>query len=767
MATLIAFVDTDLVYRSCNKAFAEFFNLKKDQIINRKVEDVLGQKVFKELFPYFQKVLKGEQVEFKRWAVDSAGIERHLKTQYIALKDENNSICGFSAVSSNLSEHRESEEKYRAAIEIERLNFRNLFKQTPEMVCVLTGPEHVFEFVNEAHIRVLGFDATGMTVREAQPDSVEVHGILDDVYRTGVTAELREIPVTVSNRLRYFNLTYAASRNVENEINGIMILGTEVTEQVQTRENILESHIHYQQLFDQSPLPKWIFDIETLKYIDVNRAAIKHYGYSKEEFLEKRATDILVPEEVDRFLEAMKEAYTLDQPSSKKHFRHIKKDGTIMHVEISALDLNLNGRKMRLSAIIDITERFAFEARQLELLESLKAAKEEAEKANELKSAFLANMSHEIRTPLGAMIGFADLLRDPGISKEEHANYINILTRNGEQLSTIINDILDLSKVEAGHLMLDFNETHIEEIISDVVSLLRVKANEKDIVLEYKIEPSTPTSIISDPLRVRQILMNLVGNSIKFTQFGSVKIRAFGGQKTLADGSVENALYLEVADTGIGIAESQHERIFEVFVQADVSLARKFGGTGLGLPLSRKLARSLGGDVCITKSVEGKGSTFLISIQDQPLKNQFQMTKRSRHDQPALLETGILNGIKVLVVDDSPDNQHLIWVFLNKYGATIDFADNGLIGYRKAISGSHDVVLMDIQMPEMDGYTATQKLREAGYKKPIIALTAHAMSEVRKKCLNVGCTDHLTKPIQFNELIAAVVKHTQPQIELR
>lgn len=389
--------------------------------------------------------------------------------------------------------------------------------------------------------------------------------------------------------------------------------------------------------------------------------------------------------------------------------------------------------------------------------DELKAAKIEAEKANHLKSAFLANMSHEIRTPLGAMVGFADLLKDPSLSREEHDNYIDILIRSGDQLSMIINDILDLSKVEAGHMKLDYVETDPKTIATDIVSLLSVKAKEKNLILEFLPDESTPSIFITDPGRVKQILMNIVGNAIKFTQVGSIKIKSYG----IFEEKKGNLLYFEVTDTGIGISKEEHEGIFKAFVQADSTLARKFGGTGLGLALSRQLARHLGGDISITESIEGKGSVFLVCIQDKPQLLTLEETRKVEEvfvEQP--LSEGKLEGVKVLVVDDSPDNRQLFGHFLNHYGAVVDFAENGVIGVRKALGSDFDVVLMDIQMPEMDGYTATQRLREVGYRKPIIALTAHAMTEVRKKCLSVGCTDHLTKPIKSQSLINTVAKYS-------
>jgi signal transduction histidine kinase/ActR/RegA family two-component response regulator len=551
-------------------------------------------------------------------------IQRFLRVEYYPYRGPKGEVLGIFALHHDLTDQVKSQkvlERGRNAVLNERINFRNLFRQTPEMVCITGGPEHVFEFVNEAHIRALGFDATGMAVRQAQPESVEVHGILDSVYRTGVTAELKEIPVTVGDRLRHFNLTYAARRDENDSINGVMVLGIEITDQLRRQEE-------------------------------------------------------------------------------------------------------------------------------------LKAAKEEAEHANSLKSAFLANMSHEIRTPLGALIGFADLLREPSLSPAERSSYVDIMIRNGETLSVIINDILDLSKVEAGHMALEFERARPTELAAEVISLLNVKALEKNLKLTYEEDPSTPEIFGTDPARLKQILMNLIGNAIKFTPFGSVSVRSYG---SVSDTGRE-FLSFEVRDTGIGIPSSQREKVFEMFVQADGSITRKFGGTGLGLALSRRLARALGGDVTIAKSAPGRGSVFQVTIADQTVATS-GLAKRRPENTTGLSDENVLKGLKVLVVDDSPDNQDLIGHYLKRGGAVVDFADNGLSGYAKALANQYDVVLMDVQMPGMDGYTATHKLREAGYRMPIIALTAHVMSDVRQKCLNVGCSGYLPKPINAKELIAAIKRH--------
>jgi PAS domain S-box-containing protein len=736
--------------------------LGRSEILNRPFSQALPEMEEQGFGSLLQKVYNtktaffGNEVPLSRRNQSGLNQELFLDFVYQPLINSRGEIYGILMQGNDVTEKvlsRRAIERSKNAIEVERKNFRNLFKQTPEMVCILSGPEHVFEFVNEAHIKVLGFDATGKSVRAAQPESVEVHGILDQVYQTGQTAELFEIPVTVGKRRRYFNLTYAAKTDVDGHIDGVMILGTEVTTEVLNRNVLKESQERYKLLFDNSPLPKWIFDIESLRFMDVNQVAIQHYGYSREEFQQMRLTDILCEQTDSSIADPVQDPPEKDQNELFRHIRHRRRDGSIIHVEVSTHDLILGDRLCRLAAVIDVTEKIQIEEKQKELFRNLEIAKDEAIRANELKSAFLANMSHEIRTPLGAMIGFADLLRDPTISDDERNTFIDIMTRNGHQLSHLIDDILDLSKVESGHLTVEKIETDLYQVAGEVVSLLSVKAKEKGLSLQLQMDSSVPSSFVTDPLRLRQILLNIIGNAIKFTSSGEVTVTAHSPRK--------DEICIEVTDTGVGIPEKDITKLFQVFHQADESVTRKYGGTGLGLALSKALAQALGGDVILKQSHVLKGSTFQVFIRSAAVAQAPQFPV-STNDGITLTDLEGLQNVKILIVEDAPDNQALIRKVLSNAGIVLEFASNGMEGVEKALSNQYDLILMDIQMPIMDGYTATQKLRDSGFRKPIIALTAHAMNEARIKCLNVGCTDYLTKPLEAARLLATVQRYSLP-----
>lgn len=395
-----------------------------------------------------------------------------------------------------------------------------------------------------------------------------------------------------------------------------------------------------------------------------------------------------------------------------------------------------------------------------EIQADLKRAKEAAEVANATKSAFLANMSHEIRTPLGAVLGFSELLTGDSMTASERLNSIEIIKRNGRLLSNIINDILDLSKVEADRLDFDKSEVSFAEIMKELSSVLNLEAVEKGIELKVTSVGALSSKIKTDPLRLRQILLNIVGNAIKFTSRGSVHVKV----KLIPDAMGSNKLGFVVTDTGEGIRPEQIDRLFRPFTQADVSTTRKFGGTGLGLALSKKLAIGLGGDVVLTESTPGKGSTFTVTIDpgfsEQVLFQGSESLPTQTWQSTQWEPKSNLSQMKILVVDDSPDNQILIKKILKLAGAAVETASNGREGVQKALAGNFDVILMDLQMPEMDGYEAVKLLRSQGFNKPIIALTAHAMKEERIHSLQSGFDNHLTKPVDNVELVKTLADYS-------
>ena len=443
------------------------------------------------------------------------------------------------------------------------------------------------------------------------------------------------------------------------------------------------------------------------------------------------------------------------------------------NIEVRQLAFALTGKwyleKLALLKVDDLERRVVERTSELVILtEDLKRAKLLAEGANRAKSEFLANMSHEIRTPLTSILGYSELLFEE-CTVTATRDRLQVIRRNGEHLMSVINDVLDLSKIEADRVVPERIATSLVDLLTDVKAVVQSTAESKGLALEVVQQGAIPEFIQTDPTRLRQILVNLINNGVKFTSRGSVRL-------TMQLAEVESAcpkLVLEVTDTGIGLTDEQIAKLFRPFVQADNSTTRRFGGTGLGLTISKRLARMLGGDICV-RSQSGIGSTFSLTVACGPLAGVRMIElpdstqapdlgpcARDRNDvvhDPAVTLSG-----RILLAEDGGDNQHLISFHLKKAGAQVEIAQNGRIALEMlqaavAKGRRFDLLLSDMQMPEMDGYTLARTLRIQGSRIPIVALTANAMAEDRQKCLDAGCDDYASKPIDRAALVATCRK---------
>lgn len=394
--------------------------------------------------------------------------------------------------------------------------------------------------------------------------------------------------------------------------------------------------------------------------------------------------------------------------------------------------------------------------------EQIQLALVAAEAADRAKTNFLTNVSHELRTPLTAILGYADLLTAPDLSTDQRAEFVQQVRRSGRHLLALINDLLDISRIETGELTITPRPSSPMQLLEEVTSMARPQIAGRPIRLETSIVLPIPETVHLDPDRVRQVLMSLLGNAIKFTEHGSVTLRM-----SLVAGAAP-MLRFEISDTGPGIDPSRLEAMFETFSQRDASAARRHSGLGTGLPLARRLVTALGGRMEVESGV-GVGSTFIVELPTGPL-DAVPMRTRIRHDDgmnealripsdaPAK-DAQPLAGRRILFVEDGPDNRRLVCFHLHRAGASVETAENGRQGHDAALAASRDgrpfdVVFMDMQMPDMDGYTATSLLRSEGYRGPVVALTAHAMTGDRERCLRAGCNDYLSKPIDRETLIA-------------
>jgi PAS domain S-box-containing protein len=511
----------------------------------------------------------------------------------------------------------------------------------------------------------------------------------------------------------------------------------------ESRERLEASEHMRRLMFEGNPQAIFLYDQETLDVIAVNNAAVSIYGYSHEEWLSMKSTAVLPPEDVKAcFATFALPGEQTDLGVRRFHARrHVYKDGSIHDVEVTSTDVTLDGRPCRVASVQDVTERNLAAA-------ELATARDAAVEASNVKSAFLATISHEIRTPMNGVLGMTELLLDTPLDDDQRALAAQV-AESGELMLELINDILDIAKIEAGQLEMDVADFALRETIEQACAVAALQADAKGLAFELRIADDVPEEARGDGRRLRQILLNLISNAVKFTTEGRVTVSV----ERLANAS----LRIEVLDTGIGISPEILDKMFEPFTQADVSTTRNFGGTGLGLAIARELAQLMGGTIG-ARSHAGTGSTFWIEIPLSP-----EVEADDPVSGPALTHDTTFSPWQaaplILVAEDSPVNQIVAARTLERCGCRADVAGDGLEAIEMLAQRPYDAVLMDCQMPGMDGYEATRAIRAsepAGQRIPVIAMTAHAMAGDRERCLAAGMDDYITKPMHREQLIEAL-----------
>lgn len=533
-------------------------------------------------------------------------------------------------------------------------------------------------------------------------------------------------------------------------------LTAEIAGHKQTLKALDESKLILEKTFESLNEAIFIVESGTRKVLDCNIACEKMFGYSREELIGTTTAILHVSDEMSqRFGREMQQAYA-EKGFYETTFVMKRKDGTVFDSEHSVTPtpiLNDQGETSRHVCVVrDISERKRTE-------DALLQAKVAAESANTAKSRFLANISHEIRTPMNGVIGMAQLLAMTGLD-EEQRKYVDVLNVSGKNLLSLISDILDFSKIEAGKIELEEMDFDLQAETQGTVNLLSLRAQEKGLELAWRIGPDVPLPLKGDAGRLRQILNNLIGNAIKFTPNGSVTLHI---QKDCEDERSATLRFI-IRDTGIGIAVEKLGMIFDPFTQADGSTTRNYGGTGLGLTISRQLAELMGGSVGV-ESVEGRGSTFWFTavLEKQTGEALHDCTVLDGQMESLLPMRPIGNSIRLLLVEDDPTTQLVTKSILVKSGYLVDVANNGSEAIKILEHNDHDVVLMDCMMPLMNGYEATAVIRDQASKVrnhsiPVIALTANVFKEDRDRCFAAGMDDYLAKPLDVKGLLAVLEK---------
>ena len=672
-----------------------------------------------------------------------SGEYRWFRSRGEAVWDEHGQAIRMAGSISDITARKETEE----ALNYERFLFNTLLSHLPDPIYFKDAAGR-FLRVSSSLAQRLGNlqpeEVIGKTDRDFFPEDYAAEALADEMrlMSTGIALTGKEERPQWVNRTEGWVLTNKIPlRDGDGRVIGTFGISHDITAVKQAEER-------FRVFVEATPHPILAVD-DNLRIQFANESSLQLLGFSRDE-LEGQSVNLIIPH--------WREATGSETPDSvlamlmNREVVGRRSDGSEFpaSLELSPVSLEQPGRKecVVLASIFDLTL-------QKQAERTLTLAKEAAESANKSKRYFVANMRHEIRTPMNSILGFTELLRRRVGTPDEQQIYLDTIHASGRHLLAVIDDILDVSKIEAGQMEFEKIPCSLHKIISEVLSALKVRAQEKLLDIHYEWTGSIPETIESDPGRIRQLLFNLVGNAIKFTDQGSVTVRVSLDQATPSP-----RVCLEIQDTGIGISPKQAGRLFTPFKQADSSVTRRFGGTGLGLAISRHIARQLGGDITL-KSQLHVGSTFRVTLAtgsiDQVRLLDSPPTNLLPHQQDNCEQwaSSPLN-IRVLLVEDGESNRQLIRLVLRQVGADVVCAENGKDALDCLSASRFDVILMDMQMPVLDGYSATQLIRDMGITTPIIAITAHAMLEDERRCLEAGCSHYLPKPIDVDRLLQTV-----------
>lgn len=756
-------IDKNWIFVSANRKFEKITGRKKNEIIGQSFQEIFlpqDLELPSESYEYYQRAMK-ERVEL-RFETYNRRFALWKEVRVYPGSDGGLAVF-FSDISKRKKLEGELVQLNRDVI-AEQKKLEDIFQVSPAAMALWRGEEMIFEKVNPVYMDIFGGrDLLGKPLLEAVPElkGQGFDDLLRKVLRTGETFRGVEMKAQIQNPRtghledRYYDFSYLQLKDSLGRPYGVYDHAIDVTEKVKAREAMKDAMDRAlraeKSLMDAVRVAKvgfYDWDIQKNEFRISDQFAMD-WGVPKNITLEE-AFESIVAEDRAATISLVDEAVKSGKPYIARYRVRRRSDQQVIWIEAQG-QVNYDDQGQPLNFIgtsMDVSRQVLYER-------EIREAKEDAERANSAKSAFLANMSHEMRSPLGAIIGFAELIRSTSPRPEDLESFLAVIDRNSKHLLRIVDEILDLSKVEAGKILVEKLPFSLPDLLGDFSSLMKYRAQDKGIDFRVRSHQSLPDSLESDPTRLRQILNNIVGNAIKFTEKGHVEL--FVDLK-------EDVLELKVVDTGLGISPEQAAHLFQAFHQADASTTRKFGGTGLGLVLTRRLCELMGGTFFLESSELGRGSVFVARVKvTVPKTAHFVQTEKLSFvtpNAPVMTERRPLEGVRVLAIEDSPDNQMLFKIALEKVGAQVTIASDGIEGLETATKGDFDIVLCDVQMPGKDGHQTTRELRAQNFMTPIIALTAHAMKEERERAKASGFTDFLSKPVNRGDLIAMVSKYT-------
>jgi len=767
----VTVIDTNYKIITANTMLAKLFNKPASYFV--------GKNCFREYekreavcphCPGVRAVASGKTTEVETQGVRDDGSRFYVRNHAIPLFGPDGVVKGFIELVEDITERKQIEKAQRQLVAI--------IEATPDFVGFADAKDKHIIYVNKAGRKMCGIgndeDVTKLKIPDVHPEwanKMLAEEILPAAVRNGVwTGECAFL--NIRDRHEIPVLMVLSSHKASNgEVEVFSTISRDITERKQAEEVLKESKEYLELALSAASMGTWHWNIKTdqdtrdANFNSMLGLKAAESTQSVKDFIQYVHPDdrAVVDEEIKRAIRE-RDIYCIE-------FRIVRPDGTIYWLSDRGKIYydQKNEPAYMTGAVFDITERKQAEEtllntnRQLE--EATAKANEmtaQAEAANEAKSLFLANMSHEIRTPMNAIIGFTELLTDEQLSGEQKEK-LNIIKYSSQHLLSLINNILDFSKIEVGKLDTEIITCSLGQLLNSIESMMGPKAKEKGIEFEVIENNGLPAQISTDPTRLRQCLVNLTGNAIKFTEQGYVYIKV-----SLETADNKSNIRFDVEDTGIGVPEDRQDAIFESFTQADGSTARKYGGTGLGLTITKQLAELLGGKLTLTSEV-GKGSVFSLvipaglDVTKQPFLDRHNIAgyREGESDKADKIK---FSG-KVLVAEDVKTNQMLMKSLLEKMGIEVTIAEDGNRAIQKALAYKFDLILMDIQMPQVDGYEATKTLRAGGMTTPIIALTAGAMKGDDVKCTKAGCNGYLTKPIDRYKLTEILGKYLTSENE--
>ena len=769
----VIFLDRRLNLRKFTPAATLAINIKPNDV-GRPIGDITNNLELSNLPDIFQQVVD-RQKSLEQEVKIARTQEQLLMRVNLYLRD-NGESDGVVVTFVKINELK------RVQQELHQVNslLENLYSTSPAGLSLHDGDLR-FLRINQALADINGFaieEHLGKTISEITPELADtIEPLLRQVIETNRPICNIQIygstPISPRHK-RYWNANYYPV-DLPNGNRGVGSVVMDITDRIETEKSLKESQTNLLEAQKLANLGNW--EMEVGNNFELDRAKAT---WSAELF---RIYDL----DPDKGVPTFSELLQLYPPEERKTIRsacnRLLRDGTSYNLDLSLSDLHgeiryLNsigraikddrGRVIKLhGAVMDITERKQIEAeliRQNRALEEAIAVAQAADSANQAKSDFLANMSHEIRTPMNAILSVAQLLDSTELD-EEQQNLIGVLKSNGSKLLTLINDILDLSKIEARELKLNSQDFSLESLVDNISNSFKPQAQEQSLEFTVNLDPTLPKWFRGDDFRLQQILGNLLGNALKFTEQGQIIVDIASESSLVLEDPSSIVVYFGVRDSGIGIPEQQQEILFQPFTQADNSTTRQYGGTGLGLTIGRRIVELMGGTIGVN-SIVGEGSTFWFTVPLEvipepeievalPLK-AVDFNQKVSHNKSSL-------AISILVVEDYPDNLDLLLFMLNDCGYQTDSVNNGQEALDRLAQQDYDLILMDCQMPVMDGYQATKAIREREGKKRhtnIIGLTANAMASDRQKCLDAGMDDYLSKPIDFVKLAQIIQKWT-------